>query len=44
MQVNVVPDKFVLGVDIRVTPSTPIKQFEATLRGWLADWVVQVAG
>ena len=37
VQVNVVPDKFVLGVDIRVTPSTPIQQFEATLRGWLAE-------
>ena len=37
VQVNVVPDKFVLNFDIRITPTTNIKQFEEMLRGWLAE-------
>ena len=37
MQVNVVPDKFVLNFDIRITPTTNIQQFETMLRGWLAE-------
>ena len=37
VQVNVVPDKFVLNFDIRITPTTNIVQFEAMLRGWLAE-------
>ena len=37
VQVNVVPDKFVLTFDIRITPRTNLDQFEANLRGWLAE-------
>ena len=37
VQVNVVPDKFILNFDIRITPKTDIVEFEATLRGWLAE-------
>ena len=37
VQVNVVPDKFVLNFDIRITPTTNIAQFEEKLRGWLAE-------
>jgi len=34
VQHNVVPDKFVLKFDIRITPTTNLKEFEAKLRGW----------
>ena len=37
VQVNVVPDKFVLNFDIRISPTTNMVQFEDRLRGWLAD-------
>jgi len=37
VQVNVVPDKFVLNFDIRITPKTNIVEFEEMLRGWLAE-------
>ena len=37
VQVNVVPDKFVLTFDIRITPRTNLDEFEANLRGWLAE-------
>jgi len=37
VQVNVVPDKYVLNFDIRITPTTNIQQFEAMLRGWLSE-------
>ena len=37
VQVNVVPDKFILNFDMRITPTTDIKQFEVMLRGWLAE-------
>ena len=37
VQVNVVPDKLTLGVDIRVTPRTDIREFEAKLRSWLDE-------
>ena len=37
VQVNVVPDKFVLNFDIRITPTTDIVEFETMLRGWLAE-------
>ena len=37
VQVNVVPDKFVLNFDIRITPTTNIAKFEEKLRGWLAE-------
>jgi len=34
VQQNVVPDKFVLGFDIRITPTTNLEEFEAQLRRW----------
>jgi len=37
VQTNVVPDKFILNFDIRITPTTNIEQFEAMLRGWLKE-------
>merc|ERR1711892_1633441 len=37
VQTNVVPDKFILNFDIRITPTTNIEEFEAMLRGWLAE-------
>ena len=37
VQVNVVPDKFILHFDIRITPKTNIIDFEKMLRGWLAE-------
>ena len=37
VQVNVVPDQFSLSYDLRITPTTNIEQFEAEVRGWLAE-------
>ena len=37
VQVNVVPDKFILNFDIRITPSTDIAQFEEKVRGWIRE-------
>ena len=37
VQTNVVPDKFELTFDIRITPTTNIVEFEAMLRGWMAE-------
>ena len=37
VQVNVVPDQFSLSYDMRITPTTNIDQFEAEVRGWLAE-------
>ena len=37
VQVNVVPDKFILNFDMRITPTTDIREFEDRLRGWLAE-------
>ena len=37
VQVNVVPDKYVLNFDIRITPTTDIVEFEAMLRAWLSE-------
>merc|ERR550539_1331031 len=37
VQVNVVPDKFSLSYDMRITPTTNIDQFEAEVRAWLAE-------
>ena len=37
VQTNVVPDKFTLNFDIRITPTTNMVQFEEMLRGWLAE-------
>ena len=37
VQVNVVPDKFILNFDIRITPTTDIVQFEEKVRGRLTE-------
>ena len=37
VQVNVVPDKFILQFDIRISPTTDIVQFEEKVRGWLTE-------
>ena len=37
VQVNVVPDKFILNFDIRITPTTDIVQFEEKVRGWITE-------
>ena len=37
VQVNVVPDKFILGFDIRISPREDIKQFELRLRDWMKE-------
>jgi len=37
VQTNVVPDKFILNFDIRITPTTNMVEFEAMLVGWLAE-------
>jgi len=37
VQTNVVPDKFVLNFDIRITPTTDMVQFEEMLKKWLEE-------
>jgi len=37
VQTNVIPDKFELNFDIRVTPTTNMTEFEAMVRGWMAE-------
>jgi len=37
VQTNVVPDKFDLTFDIRITPTTNIVEFEAMIRGWMKE-------
>jgi len=37
VQANVVPDKFKLTFDIRITPTTDLKQFEEMLRTWMKE-------
>jgi len=37
VQVNVVPDKFVLNFDIRISPTNNLNQFESKLREWLEE-------
>ena len=37
VQVNVVPDMFILNFDIRISPTTDMDQFEDMLRGWLRE-------
>ena len=34
VQMNVVPDSFTLGFDMRITPTTDIAQFEKMIRDW----------
>lgn len=37
VQVNVVPDKFEITFDIRITPTTDLEEFEKNLRAWTAE-------
>jgi len=37
VQTNVVPDKFELTFDIRITPTTDIEQFEKEVRQWMKE-------
>jgi len=37
VQTNVVPDKFELTFDIRITPTTNIAEFEKMIRDWMAE-------
>jgi len=37
IQTNVVPDKFKLTFDIRITPTTNIDEFEAMIRAWMKE-------
>jgi len=37
VQHNVIPEKFVLSFDIRITPTTNIAEFESMLRGWMSE-------
>ena len=34
---NVVPNEFVVGFDIRITPTTPLDKFEAMLNKWVEE-------
>jgi len=37
VQTNVVPDKFDLTFDIRITPTTKLQEFEKMIRDWMAE-------
>lgn len=37
VQTNVIPDKFDLTFDIRITPTTNLEQFEKMIRDWMAE-------
>ena len=37
VQMNVVPNEFTVGFDIRVTPKTRCKDFEAQIYQWIAE-------
>ena len=37
VQQNVVPNEFVIGFDIRITPTTNLKQFEDMIRKWCEE-------
>ncbi len=37
VQMNVVPNEFTVGFDIRITPTTPLKKFEAMLDQWMEE-------
>ena len=41
VQQNVVPNEFVIGFDIRITPTTNLKEFESMIRKW-CDEVIDV--
>jgi len=37
VQTNVIPDKFDLTFDIRITPTTNLQEFEKMIRDWMAE-------
>ncbi len=37
VQMNVVPNEFKVGFDIRITPTTDMKQFEAMIMKWVEE-------
>jgi len=37
VQANVIPDKFKLTFDIRITPTTKLKDFEGMIRDWMSE-------
>lgn len=37
VQVNVVPDKFEVTFDMRITPTTDLQEFERNLRNWMTE-------
>ena len=37
VQMNVVPNEFIVGFDIRVTPTTPVDKFEAMIKKWVEE-------
>lgn len=37
VQLNVVPEQFTVGFDLRITPTTDVAQFEAMIRKWCEE-------
>jgi len=37
VQMNVIPNQFKIGFDIRITPTTNLKQFEGMLQKWIDE-------
>ena len=37
VQMNVVPNEFTIGFDIRITPTTKLEKFEAMIRKWIGE-------
>ena len=37
VQMNVVPNEFTIGFDIRITPTTKLANFEAMIRKWIGE-------
>ena len=37
VQMNVVPNEFTIGFDIRITPTTKLEKFEAMIRKWIEE-------
>jgi aminoacylase len=43
VQMNVVPNEFTLGFDMRITPTTNLKEFEKTLNKWCKEVRIPLA-
>ena len=37
VQMNVVPNEFTIGFDIRITPTTKLEKFEGMIRKWIGE-------